>query len=58
MTKHRRPASGESREKASSPVAHKTGQSPERDELTDSALGKVVGGMRDDPCAGGQYRNR
>ena len=49
--------SGESRKQAGSPVSkRKSGRLPERDELPESDLDKVTGGVMDDPCAGGQYR--
>jgi hypothetical protein len=50
-------ASGENRKEAGSP-APKRGRLPERDELPESELNKVTGGVMDDPCAGGQYRRR
>jgi hypothetical protein len=51
--------SGESRKQAGSPVSkRKSGRLPERDELPESDLDKVTGGVMDDPCAGGQYRRR
>jgi hypothetical protein len=36
----------------------KRGTLPERDELPESKLDKVTGGVMDDPDAGGQYRRR
>jgi hypothetical protein len=36
----------------------KSGTLPERDELPESKLDKVTGGVMDDPDAGGQYRRR
>ena len=55
----KRLASGENRKEAGSPVPkRKSGRLPERDELPESDLDKVTGGVMDDPCAGGQYRRR
>ena len=49
----------ESRKQAGSPVPRrKSGRLPEREELPESELDKVTGGVMDDPCAGGQYRRR
>jgi bacteriocin-like protein len=51
--------SGESRKQVDSPVPkRKSGRLPEREELSESELDKVTGGVMDDPCAGGQYRRR
>jgi hypothetical protein len=51
--------SPERRKQAGSPVPRrKSGRLPEREELPESELGKVTGGVMDDPCAGGQYRRR
>ena len=54
----KRLASGEDRKEAGSPAVPKGGRLPERDELPESELNKVSGGVMDDPCAGGQYRRR
>jgi hypothetical protein len=53
----KRLASGEDRKEGGSP-APKRKSGPERDELPESELSKVVGGLRDDPDAGGQFRRR
>jgi hypothetical protein len=51
--------SPERRKQAGSPVSRrKSGRLPEREELPESELAKVTGGVMDDPCAGGQYRRR
>lgn len=55
----KRSAGAENRKKAGSPAPkHKSGPSPERDELAESQLNKVAGRVKDDPCAGGQFHNR
>jgi len=56
---NKRPASGENRKKAGSRAPKRKSRTlPERDELPESELGKIAGGVMDDPCAGGQYRRR
>jgi hypothetical protein len=56
---NKQPASAENRKQAGSPAQkRKSGTSPERDELPESQLNKVAGGVKDDPCAGGQFHNR
>jgi hypothetical protein len=53
----KQPASAENRKHAGSPAPkRKSGTSP--DELPESQLNKVAGGIKDDPCAGGQVHSR
>jgi hypothetical protein len=55
----KRPADGDNRKKAGSPgPKRKSGTMLDKDELPESEAGKIVGGLMDDPCAGGQLRRR
>jgi hypothetical protein len=57
--RNKRLASGQKRKEAGSPASKPKNKTlPERDQLSKSELNKVTGGMREDPCAGGQNRRR